>query len=245
MDRFPTSRWQHAWQAVSGRLGYRGAVPWCKCRWWPPRAVPPRSGVLAAGRGRFLAALIAASVFPSPVGQASVVPPAAPVGTPPNLVDTLSTALSRCRPELEERQRWHIAGVIFRESGRYGYDPLFVLALVEVESACSPTARSRHGAVGLIQLRPPTARALAQEVGLRWRGTRTLTTPVLNVHLGLRYLAQLEKQFHDSYLAMAAYNLGPSRVARMPRQRARRADYVRKVLSRYEDLLAAQRLGRS
>jgi soluble lytic murein transglycosylase-like protein len=72
-----------------------------------------------------------------------------------------------------------------------------------------------------------------------------LRTPALNLHLGLRYLSQLEKRFRDPYLAIAAYNLGPTRVARMPRHRARRADYVRKVLARYETLLATHAKGRS
>lgn len=65
-----------------------------------------------------------------------------------------------------------------------------------------------------------------------------LTKPLFNLHLGLQYLTQLEKRFGDPYLAVAAYNLGPKRVARMPRHRARATEYVRKVLSRYEVLLA-------
>ena len=153
-------------------------------------------------------------------------------------IATLFAALSSCRASLPERERWRVAGVIHHESQRYGYDPLFVVALAAVESTCLPTARSRHGAVGLIQVRPSVARAVAQDAGLRWRGAHMLTKPVFNVHLGLRYLMQLEKRFGDPYLAVAAYNLGPKRVARMPRQRARATEYVRKVLSRYEALLA-------
>ena len=153
-------------------------------------------------------------------------------------VSTLFAALSGCRASLSERERWRVAGVIHHESQRYGYDPLFVVALAAVESTCLPTARSRHGAVGLIQLRPSVARAVAQDAGLRWRGAQMLTKPLFNVHLGLRYLTQLEKRFGDPYLAVAAYNLGPKRVARMPRQRARATEYVQKVLSRYEALLA-------
>jgi soluble lytic murein transglycosylase len=118
--------------------------------------------------------------------------------------------------------------------------------MIEVESACSPTARSEDGALGLIQVLPATGRALAAAAGLRWRGARMLITPAVNVHLGLRYLAQLEQQFRDPYLAMAAYNLGPNRVARMPKHRARRTQYVRKILSHYDALLARHRAdGRS
>lgn len=174
----------------------------------------------------------------TPIGRANPVPRSVRVERPSNSIGTLFAALSQCRGGLSERERWRVAAVIHRESQRYGYDPLFVVALAAVESTCLPTARSRHGAVGLIQVRPSVARAVAQDAGLRWRGADMLTKPLFNVHIGLRYLAQLEKRFGDPYLAVAAYNLGPKRVARMPRHRARATRYVQKVLSRYEALLA-------
>jgi soluble lytic murein transglycosylase len=148
------------------------------------------------------------------------------------------TALSRCGSRLSDDQRSHIAAVIVDESNRHGYDPLFVQAIVEVESTCRPAARSQAGAVGLIQVKPSTARAVAERNGMNWEGSGALTRPAFNVQVGLQYLAQLEERFQDSYLAVAAYNLGPTRVADMPRQRARDTKYVRKVMSRYESLLA-------
>ena len=84
---------------------------------------------------------------------------------------TLFAALSGCRASLSERERWRVAGVIHQESQRYGYDPLFVVALAQIESTCRPTARSHRGAVGLIQVRPSIARAVAEDAGLRWRRT--------------------------------------------------------------------------
>jgi soluble lytic murein transglycosylase-like protein len=66
-----------------------------------------------------------------------------------------------------------------------------------------------------------------------------LTRPAVNVRLGLRYLWGLERRFKDIYVAVAAYNLGPARVQQMSRERARGARYVRKIMARYEDFLAA------
>jgi soluble lytic murein transglycosylase-like protein len=152
------------------------------------------------------------------------------------LVGDVFAALSRCQASLPEKERWRIAGAIHQESRRHGYDPLFIMALIQVESGCSPTARGEQGAVGLTQLKPSTARAMAREVGLPWAGGETLIHPVLNVQLGLAYLSKLERQFQDPYLAMVAFNKGPARVAGMTRQRARGAKYVRRVLSRYENL---------
>jgi soluble lytic murein transglycosylase-like protein len=78
---------------------------------------------------------------------------------------------------------------------------------------------------------------MAEETGLAWRGPKTLDDGVVNVRLGVRYLWSLEERFDDPHLAIAAYNLGPTRVARMPRQRAQRAQYVQRVLARYDDLV--------
>jgi soluble lytic murein transglycosylase-like protein len=135
-------------------------------------------------------------------------------------------------------ERWHIAETIQREGQRYGYDPLFVLAMIQVESSCSSTARGPTGSVGLIQLQPSVARELARRVGIPWSGTGMLTHPGVNVKLGLHYLTELEERFQDPWIAVAAYNLGPGRIARMPRPLARRTRYVRRILSRYEKLLA-------
>jgi soluble lytic murein transglycosylase-like protein len=82
-------------------------------------------------------------------------------------------------------------------------------------------------------------------MGVKWGGARTLTLPGVNVRLGLRYLWKLERQFNDPYLAVAAYNLGPARVEQMSRERARGSRYVRKIMARYEDLLAEAPLRRT
>ncbi len=192
---------------------------------------------VTVGYRSLLAAIVVLGIVPNALGSADEPPRRAPVERVANPIAMLFGALSRCREELSERERWRIAGAIHQESQRYGYDPLFILAMVEVESTCSPKARSHDGAVGLIQVKPSIARAVAEEAGLRWRGAHTLTQPTLNLHLGLRYLTQLERRFRDPRIAVAAFNLGPKRVARMSRAQARHTHYVRKVLARYEDLL--------
>ncbi len=189
--------------------------------------------------------LLPVCVVPLSPGAIADVPAAAPHvpaavhgARLPNPVEQIRTALARCTRSLTEAERSQIASAIHHEGQRHGYDPLFVLAMVEVESACSPTARGVRGSVGLIQVLPTTARAVAREAGVSWHGVETLTRPSVNVQLGLHYLAQLEARFRDPSVALAAYQMGPQRVARMPRHRARDTRYVRKILARYEDLLA-------
>lgn len=151
----------------------------------------------------------------------------------------ISRALGRCRATLRPAERERIAEAIAREADRHGYDRLFVQALVEVESTCRPAARSPRGAVGLAQVLPDTARAVARAEGVPWRGESTLLDPDDNLRIGIAYLNSLEERFGDLHVAVAAYNLGPERVAGMKASRARSADYVRKVLDRYRLLVAS------
>jgi soluble lytic murein transglycosylase-like protein len=195
----------------------------------PPAAVPLRAGPsVPATAARSQSGVVSASV-----------------AYPGDTVREIFAALTRCRALIPESVRWRIAGTIADESSRYGYDPLFVLAMIEVESTCRPRARSSMGAIGLIQVKPSTARAVAKRVGMRWEGARMLERPSVNVRLGLRYLWDLERRFQDPQVALAAYNLGPTRVARMTPAHARRARYVRRVVSRYENLLAHREALRS
>jgi soluble lytic murein transglycosylase-like protein len=156
-------------------------------------------------------------------------------------IDSLAsvvTALEDCPSALSFAQRQRIARVIRDASAAHGYDPLFITALVQVESGCESTARG-NGALGLVQMLPATARDVARRNGVPWQGERTLTEPASNIQLGLAYLDELEEQLGDAYRAVAAYNLGPARVAHMSSRSAQRTVYVRKVLSRYEELLDA------
>lgn len=169
--------------------------------------------------------------------QATPIPSLADVQTEAAVAE-LVMSLQGCTASLSAVERWRLAGIIQRESEEQGYDPLFVVALIQVESGCSRSVRGPGGGVGLTQIQPSTARQVARDAELPWHGAETLTRPAVNVELGIEYLAQLEDKFNDPLIAMAAYNMGPGRVARMSRQRARGASYVRRVLARYEKLVA-------
>ncbi len=197
----------------------------------------PRRGALRALVAGALSALLLCP--PSVLGEAHAVPEIL-VTKPVHAVGMLYDALTECRSSLPERRRWEIAETIEREARRHGYDPLFVQAMVEIESTCLPTARSRMGALGLIQVKPTTARAVARDAGLPWEGADALYDPDFNVRVGLHYLNQLEERFGDPRAAIAAYNMGPTRAARLGLDRVRNSRYVRSILERYERLLAAQ-----
>lgn len=89
-------------------------------------------------------------------------------------------------------------------------EPSLVLSLVQAESGFHTDAVSSCGAVGLTQLLPATARAVARDLSLPVPSRHDLLDPATNVRLGACYLAQLEKQYGSLDAALAAYNGGPA-----------------------------------
>ena len=74
-------------------------------------------------------------------------------------------------------------------------------------------ARSRAGALGLMQLMPATARGQAKRMKIRSPQTRDLMSPDTNIQLGAGYLGLVyERLDQHPVLATAAYNAGPHRV---------------------------------
>lgn len=87
---------------------------------------------------------------------------------------------------------------------RYGVPENMFLRLVQQESSWRTNVKSRRGAYGLTQLMPGTARALGVD----------RTDPAQNLDGGARYLSQLYDRFGSWPLALAAYNAGPTAVAK-------------------------------
>jgi soluble lytic murein transglycosylase len=82
------------------------------------------------------------------------------------------------------------------------------------ESAYAHDVKSSAGAMGLMQLMPKTAQALAPIQQLR-----DVYQPELNVHLGTKLLGQLKKEFNGNLvLATASYNAGGFRVRQWLKQ---------------------------
>jgi soluble lytic murein transglycosylase len=94
-------------------------------------------------------------------------------------------------------------------------EPALLLALARQESLFDPAARSPAGALGLMQVMPATAQGVSRDFGLAYSKARLLGDPEYNIQVGGLYLqAQLARFGGETALALAAYNAGPSRVAR-------------------------------
>lgn len=106
-------------------------------------------------------------------------------------------------------------GTVLAEAKRYGVDPALAYGLMRAESAMQPDARSHAGAMGLLQLMPGTAQAVARRNGLRYDGAESLTDPQVNVPLGIAHLGELHRDFGGNWVRVAAaYNAGANAVER-------------------------------
>jgi len=104
--------------------------------------------------------------------------------------------------------------VVREQAVRNGLDPFLVTALIREESAFLPTAVSRAGARGLMQLMPHTAEQVAREHKLALPSA-PLQSPEVNIRLGTIHLADLIRDNGGSLsLALAGYNAGQQQVRR-------------------------------
>jgi soluble lytic murein transglycosylase-like protein len=101
------------------------------------------------------------------------------------------------------------AAFVTEASRRFGLPEHWIRAVMHVESSERPRARSRKGAIGLMQIMPPTWADLRTRYGL---GADPYDVRD-NILAGAAYMREL----HDRYGApgfLAAYNAGPGRYER-------------------------------
>lgn len=116
-------------------------------------------------------------------------------------------------------------GYVERVGHAFGLDPQLLYAVIRAESNFDPRARSRAGAIGLMQLVPHFGAREAYQVLYGRDGIPTeeaLTDPKVNLLLGTAYLKVLLTRYYGDIphpgvrlaTALAAYNWGPTNVNR-------------------------------
>lgn len=121
------------------------------------------------------------------------------------IVYTITVVCLLCPPVNANQQSVsNVKESIVKHSLELGIDPALALSIAKSESGFRHEARSRHGAVGVFQLMPSTAKRLG-------------VNPYYlsdNIKGGLMYYKKLYNMFGSTELALAAYNAGPTAVQR-------------------------------
>ncbi len=152
---------------------------------------------------------------------------------------------------------WNVAyptGLLptIKAQGAKSVDPYLVAAIIREESQYDWRAVSRVGAIGLMQVMPGTAAAVARRIGAGGVVREDLFDQETNIRIGVRYVEQLLDQFAGNIVyAVAAYNAGPIAVGKWMTMHAGRSldefvelipyqetrQYVKRVLRSYREYL--------
>lgn len=104
------------------------------------------------------------------------------------------------------------AAEIEASASRHSVDPLLVCAVIKCESGWDEEAVSQAGAVGLMQVMPATAQAVAESgtVDASAYDPTLLEDPATNIEYGTAYLGMLQEHLATTEQVVTAYNAGPT-----------------------------------
>lgn len=136
--------------------------------------------------------------------------------------DVIFDVIRYFNPYLTEKQQQLICETILSQASNADLEPFLVASVIAAESSFRPQALSHCAARGLMQITDTVA------MMMRIDNPYDITQ---NITAGTRYLKGLRQRFAEDELVLAAYNAGPTRVARLGRvPRIRETvDYIEKV----------------
>jgi peptidoglycan lytic transglycosylase len=102
--------------------------------------------------------------------------------------------------------------IVRAHARNYRLDPALLAGVIYQESKFRADAKSSSGAIGLMQLRPDTAKGIAIRTGGNRFQTSDLYNPEINIRYGSWYLRHLLDKYGDERTALAAYNAGQRNV---------------------------------
>jgi len=119
-------------------------------------------------------------------------------------------------PDPVQRLRYpfQYRAIVRGHAHNYRLDPALLAAVIEAESKFEAGAKSKSGAIGLMQLLPSTAEGIALHTGGSNFHRSDLYNPEINVRYGAWYLRHLLDKYDDEQAALAAYNAGQHNVDR-------------------------------
>ena len=147
--------------------------------------------------------------------------------TPQTSLNTALQEIMSAQANTTTASKSQILNVVNQVAEKHGVDEKLVQALIKQESGFNPNAKSKAGAMGLMQLMPSTAKNL---------GVQDPYNIVQNVEGGVKYLKSMLNKYNGNViLALAAYNAGPGAVDKydgVPPYKETQ-NYVRNILANY------------
>ena len=119
-------------------------------------------------------------------------------------------------------------------SQNHAYDPIFILAVIKTESAFDFNAIGSAGEIGLMQIKPDTAKWICYKKNIKWKGAQALKDPEYNILIGASYFKYLKKTLKSQSMKyINAYNMGLTSMKRMPSSDLKNHPYFGTVTSNY------------
>ncbi len=114
------------------------------------------------------------------------------------------------------------------------YDPIFILAVIRTESRFNFNAIGSAGEIGLMQIKPDTAKWICNKKNIAWKGAKALKDPEYNILVGIHYFQYLKNNLKSQSLKYVnAYNMGLTSMKRTPSSTLKKHPYFGKVIENY------------
>lgn len=157
-----------------------------------------------------------------------------------DISDFLESMSAQWLPKKYSKRARSLATAIIRESDKRGFDPVFIMAIIQNESMFNPEMRGLHTEIGLMQIKPTTAQWVSEKTGVKYSGEKSLLDPIQNIRIGIAFMSMLRDQFdsHSPYY-ISAYNMGARRVRQIVADDRTPTVYVDAVMKRYVAIYSA------
>lgn len=139
-------------------------------------------------------------------------------------------------PKSHQAQSEKVAKAIIEEANKYSMDPLFLTSIIKHESKFDPLAIGGVGEIGLMQIRPTTAKWLNDKYKIV--KVLNLKNPVTNIKIGAYFLNNLRDKFdNNSRYYMSAYNMGATKLRQKLKENVNPKEYVGSVMKHYVEFM--------
>lgn len=138
--------------------------------------------------------------------------------------------IAKTNKKLTQEEVNEYTRLILHYSKLYDIDYKLVTAIISQESKFKANAKSRVGALGLMQIMPTTGKGVAQKINLT---SYDLTNAKNNIQIGTKYLSMLHKEYKGDISLMLAHYNGGYKQAKIYDQ-FRYLEFMRLIFMHYE-----------